>query len=109
MILTHLNDGAMHIGLSSLHKGQHDPNVRGTRCRLGQCIIDVGSCTCKAWHHMQQESMKFVRYASIADAHAFTVYLLALLSVEPKERPQVQQGVDRWGTLPLCCSLLNVS
>ncbi len=34
--------------------------------------------------------------------------LLALLLVEPQQWPQVQQGVDSWGLLPLCRSLLNV-
>ena len=34
--------------------------------------------------------------------------LLALLLVEPQQWPQVQQGVDSWGFLPLCRSLLNV-
>ena len=35
--------------------------------------------------------------------------LLALLLVEPQQWPQVQQGVDSWGFLPLYRSLLNVS
>lgn len=53
------------------------------------------------WYNSLTENACMIEAKGVTD-------LLALLLVEPQQWPQVQQGVDSWGFLPLCRSLLSV-